>query len=376
MQPIPVMEYHQMAGRAGRPQFDTFGEAIVLAKTAGEKEEIVEKYVKGESEDVISKLAVEPVLRTYLLSLISAKFIQTKAEIMTFFGKTFWAFQYQDMQRMEEIIDRMLHLLIEWEFLHETGSDFQSAHEMETVKYKATALGKRVAELYIDPYTAHSLVLGMRKATQVPPEDFTVLQLVCQCLELKPLLQVRTKEWESVQERIACYEPRLLVKEPSLYDTDYDEFLASMKTALFMLDWMNEKDEEFLMENYDIRPGEIRVKLDTGDWLLYSAIELGKLLEFSEVVKFFTKVRVRLEYGVREELLKLLKLKGIGRVRARKLFTQGIKDIAGVQQCELGKLILILGRETAYSIKEQVGEKVPEEIRKTKRKGQMSMEKY
>lgn len=34
---IPVLEYHQQAGRAGRPKFDTFGEAICIASTKPEK---------------------------------------------------------------------------------------------------------------------------------------------------------------------------------------------------------------------------------------------------------------------------------------------------------------------------------------------------
>ena len=30
---IPVLEYYQMAGRAGRPEYESFGEAIAIAKT-------------------------------------------------------------------------------------------------------------------------------------------------------------------------------------------------------------------------------------------------------------------------------------------------------------------------------------------------------
>ena len=40
---IPVLEYLQMAGRAGRPKYDKKGEAIVIAKTEVGKEKIKER---------------------------------------------------------------------------------------------------------------------------------------------------------------------------------------------------------------------------------------------------------------------------------------------------------------------------------------------
>ena len=72
---IPVLDYMQMSGRAGRPNYDKEGQAIAIALTKGEKEKIEERYLKGSPEDIYSKLAVEPVLRTYVLSLISSGFV-------------------------------------------------------------------------------------------------------------------------------------------------------------------------------------------------------------------------------------------------------------------------------------------------------------
>ena len=160
-----------------------------------------------------------------------------------------------------------------------------------------------------------------------------------------------------------------------MYDPEYGDFLNSIKTSLMFNDWVNEKDEEFLLEEYNIRPGELKVKLDNADWLLYTSEEICRILQFQSLIKEIVKLRLRIKYGVKEELLPLLKLSQIGRVRARKLFRNKIKDIKDVKNSDLGKLVQILGEKVALNVKKQVGEEV-KEIPKGKRKGQISLTKY
>jgi len=89
---IPVLEYKQMAGRAGRPGFDSYGEAILIAKSPNECEALAEHYILNEAEDVISKLGTETALRMHVLSTISNGFARTKDELERFFGATFFGF--------------------------------------------------------------------------------------------------------------------------------------------------------------------------------------------------------------------------------------------------------------------------------------------
>jgi len=96
-------------------------------------------------------------LRTYILSLIAIEFVNDKKSILSFFEKTFWAHQYKDLGEIERIVNKMLGLLESWEFITGYGikqDDFTSANEIGDQKIKATKIGKRVAELYLDPYTA------------------------------------------------------------------------------------------------------------------------------------------------------------------------------------------------------------------------------
>lgn len=374
---IPTLEYLQMAGRAGRPKFDNEGEAIAVARTDAEHDEIETRYIHGEPEEIYSKLAVEPVLRMYVLSLIATDFVNSKQQLIDFFGKTFWAYQFEDMGKIEIIIEKVIKMLEEFEFVTVEGSkgDFVSADELGSGKIKATVTGRRVAELYVDPLTAHKLICCCRKAANTSTREFSFLHMASNTIEMRQLLKVKAKEFDEVQEQLLKYEPYLLDNPPNLYDPEYDEFLASVKTALMMLGWVNEDSEEQLMEKYGIRPGELRVKLDNADWLLYAAEELTRILNFRGVVRELVKLRLRLDYGVKEELLPLLQLKGIGRVRGRRLYHNRIKTIEDLRKADLATLGQILGKGVAENVKKQLGEAVTEPI-KRKRQGQVSLNKY
>lgn len=374
---IPVLEYMQMTGRAGRPSFDNEGQAILLAGSESEENELSQRYIHGEPEDIFSKLAVEPVLRTYLLSLIATRVIGNRKKVMHFFSKTFWAHQYKDMAQLEKTLGRMMILLEQWGFVagREGGKpDFISAAEMSDDSVRATDMGERVAELYLDPLTAHQVIEGLKKATS-SLEAFQLLQLISSTLEMRPLLRVKSREIEELQDLLAKQQG-LLVNEPSMFEEGYEDFLASIKTASFFNEWIDEKDEEYLLEKYGTRPGEVHSKLDNADWLLYSASEIAKLMRLQQQLKAIAKLRFRVRYGAREELLPLLQLKGIGRVRARKLFSNRIKDLAGVKATDVSSLTQILGSgKLAVDIKQQLGEKI-EAVKEGKRKGQINLNDY
>ena len=255
---IPVLEYHQMCGRAGRPSYDSEGQAVVFADSERHADELEERFINGEPEEVYSKLAVEPVLRTYLLSLISSRVVGNKNDVISFFGRTFWAYQFKDFKHLEKIIDRMLFLLEGWDFINlGGGSGFVSASDVAGGRISATMLGSRVAELYLDPLTAHGFVEGLKRASSGGFSDFSLLQLVSWTGELQPLLKVRAKELDYVGERLVERSGSLLTPEPSAFDSDYDDFLGSVKTALFFSDWVDEQGEEALLGKYDVRPGEV-----------------------------------------------------------------------------------------------------------------------
>ena len=360
---IPVLEIQQMMGRAGRPKYDSEGEAILLTGSKRDAVYAWDNYIKGEPERIHSKLGMEPVLRTHVLSLIASGVASTREELLDFFSRTFYAHQYRDMGSLGKILDRVIAMLEEFRFIRtgdperEERGPFRSGSDIldqQKAGLKPTRIGKRVSELYIDPLTANGLIKGLGIAKERKANDFGYLQLISSTIEMMPLPGVRKSDLEELNELVAKEEKNLIHKPPNPWDIEYDDFLRSLKNAWILKEWCEEEGEDRIMERFGMTPGELRVRLNNTDWLLYSTQELALLLGYMDILKDIRKTRIRVKYGVKEELLPLVRLKGIGRVKARLLHNSGLRTIDSLRKIPLASLERIVGPKTARQVKGQL----------------------
>ncbi len=343
---IPVMEYKQMSGRAGRPEYDSFGESILVAKSEDEKDDLTERFIDGEVEDIKSKLAVEPILRMHTLSLIASDFTRTEQEIIDFFSKTFYSFQYGNDNIINEKIMDIITELEEWEFI-----------ERNDKKISPTKLGKRISELYLDPQTAHNFIDSLVIANQKENNYFSFLNCICNSIEMQPKVSVKTKDIESLHNEILLRNEEFLQEIPEEWDYEFDNFIRSFKTSLLFDNWVNEKTDDEILNEFRIAPGEMRSRIKVADWLIYSLQEISNLLGYKKLLTDIKKIRLRLKYGIKAEILPLVKLKGIGRVRARKLYKNNLKTLDSLRKIPIESLQKIIGKKLSTSIKKEVGEK-------------------
>ena len=351
---IPVLEYKQFVGRAGRPTFDKYGESILLAKSESEAEELAEKFIFGELEEITSKLSYEPLLRMHILALIASDFVKNKKELFNFFKKTFFFFQYGVLSYLEDKIESIREQLKDWNFL-----------KIEDNKLNATRLGKRVSELYLDPLTANHFINGLEKVGRIKLDDFSFLQLICNSIEMFPLLRVSLGETKEIVDYVIKKDDCFLEEVPDEWDLNYDKFLRSVKTAMCFEAWINEKTEDEILTQFRVAPGELWSKIQIADWLLYSLHELALLLGKKEILSKIKKLRIRVKHGIKEELIPLVKLEGIGRVRARLLYNANLRKISDLRKTPLESLSRIIGPKIANSIKNQV-ERVKKVVKQKK----------
>jgi len=362
---IPVMEYKQIVGRAGRPQYDDFGESIIISKSDSELDELTNRFILGEPEEIKSKLSVEPVLRSSILALISNSMTNSEDSLMEFFEKTFYSHQYGDIHSMENKIGKVLDQLIEWGFVSRVSD-----------KLLPTKIGKRISELYLDPLTANKFISALENRNG-KVHRIALIQLVSNTIEMRPLMSIRSSEVSDVEEFLSNNEQTLIDYIPTQWDLEFDDFMKSIKTTMFFEAWMDEKPEDYILRKFKVAPGEIRWRINIADWLMYSIYEISVLLGMREILGDVRKTRALLKHGIKEDLLPFVKLKGIGRVRARKLVKSGIKSVEELRKINPGRLSAIMGPTIAYNIKKQLGEEMDKpSTRKNVRSRQYSLYKF
>lgn len=346
--PISVLEYKQFCGRAGRPKYDKFGEAILIARTEDEQDYLLKNYALAEPERIWSKLGAEKVLRPHVLATIATRFANSEEGLVEFFAKTFYAFQY-DPKMIKSKLRDILAFLNREQMVEFDGEDL-----------KATKFGRRVSELYIDPVSAVILRDGLyTRAKSVTEVSF--LHLISRTPDIAPRLYPRRGEDEMLDLFAKEHEDEFMCEVPEFYgDTNgitYEEFLAEIKCARVLYEWINETTEDAILEVHKVEPGDIVRMVNTAQWLLHATYQLAELFGHKDLLKPTYELQVRCAKGVKPELVPLVELEGVGRVRARALYNAGYRTLEELKHVSITDLMNVpmIGPTLAKKIKEQVG---------------------
>ena len=97
--------------------------------------------------------------------------------------------------------------------------------------------------------------------------------------------------------------------------------------------------------------------IENAKWLLHATDELAALFGNKQVRPLASQLMERVEKGVKKELLPIVKLEGVGRVRGRIMYNAGYKTIEDIKHAPLDNLtnLPLIGPRLARKIKEQVG---------------------
>ena len=410
--PLPVMEVRQMMGRAGRPGFDDFGESFLVSKSKQDEDSLIDLYLKGEPEDVTSKLAnpgaqnaeEDGALLAHILSIVATAGIDDRDAISRFLSKTFLSSQ-MNPETLEARTDDVLYWLCENGMIERRGESKQVENRIKESKtaereedwqdempswansataipgldlipkeeaprrltprrgpaifgfkkasmykpsdsfipepaamtYAPTQLGARVSRLYLNPISGRIIQDGLRKAIgiisgednvgQVSP--LSLLHLASCTPDFLPLWP-RKNDYGAIQEVLHGREREFLSTT-----TDLEEE-RRMKGALVVNSWMDEDSLDSIENDWGVQAGDLRSRVELIEWLLYAMRrilsedeDLGRMDRGAHKILYesIDEVHRRVRYGCKADILGLVAIRGVGRVRAREMAdTLGIND--------------------------------------------------
>lgn len=331
--PISVLEYKQLCGRAGRPQYDKFGEAIIMGNS--NTAELIDYYINGTPEPITSQLTNDRALRVHILSYIVSNPGIKNDELLEFFQKTLAGIQTRK-NTLRFSIDVAKRFLLNEKLIVQKAE-----------RFAATEFGKKVSMLYLDPLTAIYFKRSLEVVSENKKHTLGFLHLITSSEEFFPKFSLRNKDYEITSNLIENHSSELI--EPI---SEYD----CSRSLIALHEWLNESSDVHLSDKLGIESGDMHRMTELADWLVYCLYDLAKLFERADLLEELDVLRKRIQYGIKEELIELVQIRGIGRIRARKLFANGIRNLEDLRKIPVDKLAQIdkIGPTIADNIKSQL----------------------
>jgi len=203
--------------------------------------------------------------------------------------------------------------------------------------------------MYIDPRSASLIVATLRERASY--SDTGLLQLICSTPDM-PTLYARNADLPALSRMLDVKSNDLWLSLP-VDEEEAEYFYRAVKTAMLLSDWTDELAEEKICERYGVGPGDVYGMVENINWLLHATTQLARIFApafYPQIAEY----EICMKNGIRRELLPLVRLRGVGRVRARRLFNNGITSPEAILAHDKGDLVKILGAGIADQILEQL----------------------
>ncbi|WP_400218235.1 DEAD/DEAH box helicase [Methanobrevibacter smithii] len=320
---IPVFDYEQMSGRAGRPQYDDVGYSYLVAKTMDEAFDLEARYVNGEIELTNSKLIDnKDAIYKQIIAQIASSLSKNLDDLNDFFGKTLYGFQMKNNPSMSMFAQDSLNWELEsaLEFLLQNGIIRATPEGLKT-----TDFGNLIAKSNYAVETAVKIKEYVSTMEKLNPAE--MIYALAETPDL-PLISFKgRKSKDPVRDRLS---------ECGLFAVDIGNPEA---TAVSLIEWIDERNEYEIENAYNVYSASTR----------RSAYEASRLVKFAkntlEVLGNYSNLKdmdylsARLYYGVKEDIIPLVVgVKRLGRKRARLLMKTFGDNLSEASEKELQKV--------------------------------------
>ena len=322
-QPIPVFDYEQMSGRAGRPQYDDVGYSYLVAKTSDEAINLQDYYINGEIELTNSKLIDnKDAILKQIIAQIASTLSKDLDELVDFFGMTLYGYQMSNNPSMSLFAADSLKWEIEQDlqFLIQNGIIRATPEGLKT-----TDFGNLIAKSNYAVETAVKI-----KEYISTTDSFNIPEFIYALAETPdlPLISFKgRKSKDSVRDKMS---------EVGLFAVDIGNPEA---TTVSLIEWIDERNEFEIENKYSVYSASTRRSAYEASRLIRFAKNTSEILGDYSNLKDYDYLSARLYYGVREDIIPLVVgVKRLGRKRARNIVEIFGHDLKQVSEKELQRI--------------------------------------
>ena len=344
----------QMRGRSGHQVGCREGNVYYFLPVSKKPEEDLEEWKKfiTDQHEVKSELGSFVWLAFHVIAVINNHKLISKAGILDWFESTL-AFQQKffenkDLDPKNHIVEQTVSYL----------TKYQAIVEALPERYETTHLGRTAAYFYFDVKDLFSWKEGLTKANFLVGDDYELQHFLgCALLSESLTLASSFPPENSISFQLPLLQKikRILARCDSFLErTNMDPVVLFRRNFLFHL---TELSGDTFVFRYDL-PQAVQAKLWSLNKELQRAIAALKYLsnqdlDLGDEVDILERTILKIVHGVPEPVIDLLKIRGIGRVKALKIFSEGIYTFEGILSAP-ETIMDVLGKITGSKVLEEV----------------------
>jgi len=333
-QPIPVFDYEQMSGRAGRPGYDDEGYSYLIAKSDEEAYNLKDHYVYGEIESTNSKLIEnKDAVYRQIITQIASTLAKTPSDLFEFFTETFYGWQISNLNYSDSFGTDSMEYEVNnaLEFLIKNGIILPTPDGLKTTEF-----GMLIAK---SNYTVETAVRLREFASRSDEIDVNQLTYeICKTPDMPVISFKGRKSKEPVRDEL---------NNAGIFVVDIGNNEA---TAGTLLEWMKERSEYEIENAFNVYAASTRRSAYEGSLLVKFFKSICNVLNIYSGIDKLDMLSARLYYGVKPDIVPMVvSIKRLGRKRARALVNAFGNDLRYVTRDNLLKIEGI-GPKTAEAI--------------------------
>lgn len=300
-----INEILQMMGRAGRPKYDTKGEAIVVVMSRHLVDVVKEKYFAKIKQSVTSRML--DYLEDVVLRMFVIDEVLTFDEIIERLKCSFWYYLMVNDEFLRERVKNVVYNLV--------SSGFIDIVDVAKRMYAITEFGKIVGQLCIMVRTAGLLKVRVKEVSNI--SDF-----IASFINTPDMFVLSVKKEELVDLEAV----RHIVEIPTYVQVEPGRIYKEVKAYLVLMDWIAGKSKSYISRRHNVQMHDVDVLVEHASWLAHSMYRIAEyVINDEELIETFKKYKRRVEEGATEEMLELMLVDGITRDVARILVKSGVK---------------------------------------------------